>query len=285
MKKLNLGKILLVLIVPLAAAWLGLQLFSGLPPGEAAMAEYRLANLTCGSCAAKVDGALRALPGIETVEVDLTSNRGRVVFDPRKVDSRTIAATLTAAGYPARLRAELTADEYLALTREQEKLGQQYLARIGERLLARGDFEALVAQRAQDVSPAERTGLRRALWDKVLQRELMLEAAARNGVFVQEGEIDARLAELGRRHQGFEQMIAQRYPDRQALRTQLRDDMTIERNLESHVFAGTSSPQQKQQLFRQWLGDLQNTTEVVIFDPEFKALAQGGSGCGGGCCG
>jgi len=248
-------------------------------PEQDAMAEYRLENLSCGSCVRNIENALNNLTGVSSVEVNLTSNRGRVTFDPQLTDSESIAATISAAGYPARLRTELSPDEYLSLGQEQEQLGQQYLARIGERLLARSDFEAIVQQRNATTPPELR-----ALWSEVVQRELLLSAAAQNGILVQEGEIDLRLAELQQQHAGFEKLIATRYPDRTLFRAQLREDMIIQRNLDQYVFSGLTSQSQKQQRFQQWFTKLQDSTEVVIFDPEIKALTTGGSGCGGSCC-
>jgi len=249
------------------------------------MAEYRLQNLSCGSCVGKIEAALASVDGVGRVDIDLTSNRGRILFDPARIDSQSIADTISAAGYPAQLHEELSADQYLSLSREQEQLGQRYLARIGDRLLSRSDFNILLEQRSAGTSDEQRTVQRRALWNEVLQRELMLNAASANGIVVQDGEVDARIAELNQQHPGFEQVIAQRYPDHQLFREQMREEMVIERNLERHVFAGTASQQQKQRLFQEWFNDLQNNTEVVIFDPEIKALSRGGSGCGGGCCG
>ena len=89
---------------------------------NAALAEFQIEKLTCGSCVSNIENALVKLGGIDSVEVNLTSNRGRVTYDPAEVDSQVIAETITSAGYPATLRMELSSDEYLSLQQEQASL-------------------------------------------------------------------------------------------------------------------------------------------------------------------
>lgn len=262
---------------------------SGTTLANAALAEYQIEKMTCGSCVGNIETALRALGGVGSVDINLTSNRGRVTYDPRKLDSQTIAQSITAAGYPAKLRLELDSDEYVALQKEQAQLGQDYLARIGDRLLARADFEELLKQRSRGaVPPGQNDQLWKTVWQDVLQRELMLSAAEQNEVIVQEGEVDVRLDELRKGHQGLEELVVKRYGSMEAFRTRLHEDMIINRNIEDHVYAGLSTPGEQQGKLQQWYTELQNNTDVIIFDTRLKALSQRSGGCGsggGGCCG
>jgi copper chaperone CopZ len=94
------SRILLPLALVLAFA--GIFFFAGnRPAADLALAEFRVANLTCGSCVANVSNALAGVAGIAEVTVNLTSGRARVAFDPEKVADADIAARITAAGYPA----------------------------------------------------------------------------------------------------------------------------------------------------------------------------------------
>ena len=99
----------LVCIAVLAAVWMFYP--SGINPANAALAEYQIEKMTCGSCVGNIEKALSALEGVGTVEVNLTSNRGRVTYDPTEIDSRAIAEVITGAGYPASLRLELDPQE------------------------------------------------------------------------------------------------------------------------------------------------------------------------------
>lgn len=272
-------------LVALVAAWLFYP--SGINLANAALAEYQIERMTCGSCIGKIETALTDLSGVDSVDINLTSNRGRVIYDPNELDSRAIAETITAAGFPAQLRLELDADEYLALQQEQAQLGQDYLARIGDRLLARADFEALVLQRSRGaVASSQNDQLWKTVWQDVLQRELMLSAAEQNQVVVQTGEVDARLDELRKGHKGLEGLVTKRYGNMDNFRTRLHEDMIINRNIENYVYAGITDPGKQQGKLRQWYTELQNNTEVIIFDTRLKAVSKSGGGCGsgGGCC-
>ena len=278
---------LCLVLAALAAAWFFYP--SGTNLANAALAEYQIEKMTCGSCIGNIETALVGLGGVGSVDINLTSNRGRVTYDPNELDSQSIAEAITAAGYPAKLRLELDSDEYLALQQEQAQLGQEYLARIGDRLLARSDFEGLVMQRSRGaVAPGQNDQLWQMVWQDVLQRELMLSSAEENKVVVQDGEVEARLDELRKGHQGLDDLLVKRYGSMDVFRARLHEDMIINRNIEDHVYAGIENPAQQQSKLQQWYAELQNNTDVIIFDQRLKALSQSsGGGCGsggGGCC-
>jgi len=278
---------LCLVLAALVAAWLFYP--SGTNLANAALAEYQIEKMTCGSCIGNIETALTDLGGVGKVDINLTSNRGRVIYDPSALDSQTIAEAITAAGYPAKLRLQLDPAEYVALQQEQAQLGQEYLARIGDRLLARADFEELVKQRSRGaVASGQDDKLWKTVWQEVLQRELMLSAAEQNKVVIQDGEVDVRIDELRKGHQGLEELVTKRYGSMGAFRSRIREDMIINRNIEDYVYAGIENPAQQQSKLQQWYTGLQNNTDVIIFDQRLKTLSQSsGGGCGsggGGCC-
>jgi copper chaperone CopZ len=62
------------------------------------MPEIVVKGMSCGHCAAAVTRALKGLPGVTQVQVDLAS--GRVVYESdRPVDAEEIARVIKAAGY------------------------------------------------------------------------------------------------------------------------------------------------------------------------------------------
>jgi len=282
-KSLKLYVSLCLGLAAIAVAWFLYP--SGTTLANAALAEYQIEKMTCGSCVGNIEAALKSLGGVGSVDINLTSNRGRVTYDPSMLDSQAIAKSITAAGYPAKLRLELAPDEYVALQQEQAQLGQDYLARIGDRLLARADFDALLKQRSRGAVPPEQNDqLWKTVWQDVLQRELMLSAAEQNEVIVQEGEVDVRLDELRKGHQGLEELVVKRYGSMDIFRARLREDMVLNRNIEDHVYAGLKNPGEQRNKLQQWYSELQNNTDVIIFDSRLKALSQSSGGCGGGCC-
>ncbi|MCB0192086.1 MAG: cation transporter [Anaerolineae bacterium] len=56
-------------------------------------------GMTCLGCAANVELALRALPGVEDVTVDFPAKQATVMFDPTLTDSEYMAAAITEVGY------------------------------------------------------------------------------------------------------------------------------------------------------------------------------------------
>lgn len=277
----------LLLCVGLTMAWLLVS--GGVDQSRAALAEYDLEKLTCGSCVAKIETALADVRGVGDVQVDLTRERGRVQFDPAVTDAKAIAQTIASAGYPATLRTQLSAEELAALRDEEFKLGEKYVAKIGVRYVSRVEFEDRVTQTTgqnTNSSPDAVSAAWRQTWKEMLQRELLLSAAAQNEVTVQPGEVDARLQEITEQHQGLEDLIIAEYGSRENFRASLREDMIIQRNLENHVVAGISDPEQRESLLQSWYADLNQRTEVKIFDPRLKTLTTSGAGgCGGSCCG
>lgn len=272
---------LFALTVVIAVAWAVFPVAAD--SSGSALAEYQIEKMTCGSCVGKIEKALSDLDGIASVEVNLTSNRGRIIFDPERIDSKSIAQMITAAGYPARLRLELDSQEYMAMQQEQAQLGQKYLAKIGDRLLARSEFEQLVRQSSANAGVAQPGDqLWQAVWKDLLQRELLLSAAEQNQIVIQDVEVDARLDELRQQHQGLDQIVVERFGGMDSFRQRLREEMIINRNLEDHVYAGVTAAEERQSRLQSWYGELQKNTEVIIFDQKLKTVSQGGGGCA--CC-
>ncbi len=68
------------------------------PVEEAALA---VGGMTCASCVAQVEKALRSVPGVEASQVNLARGSAAVRFDPQRTDPGTIASAISAAGYTA----------------------------------------------------------------------------------------------------------------------------------------------------------------------------------------
>lgn len=61
----------------------------------------RVSGMTCNGCVKHVDAALRGVPGVTAVEVDLANGRAKVVHDPDKAPVPALVAAVDAAGYEA----------------------------------------------------------------------------------------------------------------------------------------------------------------------------------------
>jgi len=56
-------------------------------------------DVSCEHCVHAIDGALSPLPGVESVETDLTSKTVRLRYDPSQTPMKTIESALDDAGY------------------------------------------------------------------------------------------------------------------------------------------------------------------------------------------
>lgn len=283
-----------VLGAAVVAAALLLSVGLGWFPGgetrvDAAMAEFSVKNMTCASCVGTINAALGQLDGIEKVDIVVTTGRSQVLYDPRQLDAETIARTITASGFPATVRLQMSSDDYRALQAEEGRLAETYLARIGSRLIPRADFEKqlerTLGSMPLDNRPDALQQVRADLWQDLLQRALLLAAAEANQVVVPQGEVDLRIEELRSATPDFESAVLARYEDRDQFVQQLQEDLIIRRNIELNVVAGIEDPREQRLKLNQWFQEVSRQTPVVIFDPQLKQAAAGsGSGCGGGCC-
>ena len=61
-------------------------------------------GMTCNNCVRHVSQALRGLPGVSDVQVDLAAAEARVQHDPGRVSIGELVAAVEGAGYEAAAR-------------------------------------------------------------------------------------------------------------------------------------------------------------------------------------
>ena len=287
------NRLLIGLSVIVIALVTGIGLFAADKDASAglAMTEMSVTKLTCGACVANITNALADLPGIESVEISVTTGRSQVLFNPELVDAEQIAQVVTATGYPATVTRQLSNEQYLAIQNEEAKLAEIYVAKIGDRLLGRDEFELLVKQKMlasgyQD-RPEMQAQIASQTWQSLKQRMLLLGDAEKNQVVVQDGEVDLKITQL-QKMPNYESFVAG-FSSADEFFRQTKEDMIINKNIQENVLAGVVSPAQKQARFNQWFQDLISNAPVTIYDTALKQTSSQqkgscGSG-GGGCCG
>ncbi|GAB6081810.1 hypothetical protein JCM30471_07240 [Desulfuromonas carbonis] len=282
--------IVLVGLTAVIALALGVGLFwpQKLQSDQAALVELGIDKLTCGSCVENVREALADLPGLGLIEVNVTRGSGRVEFDPQQVDAEIIARRISAAGYPSRVAARLSVSEYAALRNRHQDLAGKYVAQIGNRFLSRAEFETTLALRSKTIAGKEQTAgpaLQQAVWQDLLQRELLLNAAEIQKVVVQDGEVDLRLNSIRKSHPDFAKLVTERFGTLENLRHQVKNEMIIEKNLRENILPTGLNADEKSVFFERWYSTLVDATPVTIFDPSLAMDAtRRASGCGGSCC-
>ena len=68
-------------------------------PAGAQTVAYTVEGMSCSGCSGKVAAALKKLPGVYTVNVDLGKHIARIAFDPKKVTHDQIKAAISKADY------------------------------------------------------------------------------------------------------------------------------------------------------------------------------------------
>jgi len=68
-----------------------------------------ISGMTCASCVSHVEGALKELPGVSNVVVNLAANKANLSYDPRRVKLDQMRRAVDDVGY-AVPTAELTLD-------------------------------------------------------------------------------------------------------------------------------------------------------------------------------
>ncbi|BCA86155.1 mercuric reductase [Enterococcus saigonensis] len=61
---------------------------------------FNISGMSCEHCVARVEGAIKALPGVKKVKINLKKNNGVVKYDDSQLTDEKIIAAVTAAGYP-----------------------------------------------------------------------------------------------------------------------------------------------------------------------------------------
>jgi len=253
--------------------------------GNFALVEMQVDKLTCGSCVKNISNALAEVAGIGDVDVNLSNGRARVEFLPERTDVVSVASTITKAGYPAKVLQILSQAEYKNFREDENRLASRFVGRIGDQLISREKFAQMVAELEGATRPGSGNILKSA-WENILQRELLLEAANRNGVVVQDGEVDLEVQKIIGSGKLSDSQIEDRFGGREEFHLWLKEKMVIERNITQNVVQDEKDALRRRTLLNRWYGDLVGRTPVAIFDPALKSIVAGsGKGCGGSCCG
>jgi len=62
-------------------------------------AEFNVPSITCSICSGKIQGGLKGMSGIETVDVDLKSQQVKVAYNPEEVKPQDIKKKIMTMGY------------------------------------------------------------------------------------------------------------------------------------------------------------------------------------------
>ncbi len=85
--------------------------------------QYHIDGMSCAACSSAVERVTRKLAGVESSDVNLTTNRMTIVYDESQVTPEMIGEKVSKAGFAARLLVE--EDERAAKAREEKEWEEQ----------------------------------------------------------------------------------------------------------------------------------------------------------------
>ncbi len=108
----GLLQVVLALVVALALVWLALKMFErqrsvptgrGVPPARAVLdsVELQIGGIESPTDALTVQAALQRTPGVAGVQVDPSSGRARITYDPNRTHPDQLIAVVRQAGFQA----------------------------------------------------------------------------------------------------------------------------------------------------------------------------------------
>ncbi len=99
---------------------------AGYPAGTE-QTRLQITGMTCASCVGKVDRALRAVPGVVEVNVNLADDSAVVTHAAGLVALDALTQASTAAGYPATVATKTTTQDHASLKREEaQEIGRSF---------------------------------------------------------------------------------------------------------------------------------------------------------------
>ena len=106
-----------MLLIIAAAVVVGVFAFSvRLEASANSVAILRAHGMTCGSCASRIEQALKGGEGVASVQVNVAAGEVVVGYDSQKVRPEAIAERITGSGYGCSITQVLTPEQYAAMT-------------------------------------------------------------------------------------------------------------------------------------------------------------------------
>ena len=81
-----------------------------------------ITGMTCANCVATIERNLKRLPGVQSAEVNLASERAMVTFDPSLVGQEAIVGRIRRAGYDVAVGEEILILRRLSDAGEAQRL-------------------------------------------------------------------------------------------------------------------------------------------------------------------
>jgi len=261
-----------------------------------------VSGMGCSSCAPIVEAALKNVNGVKSIVVDLFSNKAIVDFNPAVIsDPEILAQRVSQSGYPTSVDKILNPSELAQAVAIAEEKAKEYFATVNEIDIPIAEFDREVQRAAAKYTKLYganlfNTNRGKALLQKIkaqtaqqlINEGLMYQEVLKAKIEVSNAEVEAAIGGLQRKlgitnDQKFENWLSVKQLSQVELKAKLRKQLAINKYLNNYILADSANDFERQKAYYAWYQNLQQLSDVTIYDANVKAAlaaAQGAGGCG-----
>jgi copper chaperone CopZ len=267
---------------------------------DTAKVVFQVDNMSCSGCISTIKSSLAGYEGIQDIIVDISGGVAEVYYNSRKIkDVNPMASSITASGYPARVRQILTAEQM----RKEEALAASrakfYIASVGGWDISRTDFSTELAFAKKGYQKAYGENVFSGDKGKTVLDSIKAQIVSRlinEGIQMQEVQRAGYRLDPKMGDREFEKFLTQKELDLEGLKATLGENgypfdyfmkkfenrVLLSRYLDEKVLGAAASDYDKQNQYRAWFNTARVLSKVTIYDQELKRITRNPSS-GGGC--
>lgn len=270
---------------------------------DTAKVVFQVDGMSCSGCIATIKSSLAGYQGIRDIIVNIAGGTAEVYYDSGKIkDLESLASSITASGYPARISEMMTADQVKEAQAVSTARAKFYIASVGGWDISRTDFDTELAHAVSRYKKAYGQQVFSGSQGKNALDSIKAQIVSRlvnEGIQMQEVQrvgyrIEPRIVD-----QEFDKFLAQKNIDPEGLKTSLENNgypfdyfmrkfenrVLLRHYIENEVLDHAASDYDKQQQYLAWFNNAKTLSKVTIYDKQLERLTQSQSagGCGSSC--
>jgi copper chaperone CopZ len=269
-----------------------------------ARATIAVQGMTCSGCISQIKASLDDLDGIGDVHVDLKNGHVTVTYDSAKLrDTGRIAEAITAAGYPAKLKQNLTAKQIENENRLNASKSTKYIARVGDWEILRTDYETELKHARQryrnvygdnvfegDRGRALITDIKSQVVLRLIDEGVQLNEIRKSNYKIPSDTykkaFNRFLKQRSMSSEEFKRTVNESGLDYDYFLKKFENRVTINTYVEEHILSGLSNEQNAQQQYTDWFKNARLLAVTVYYDKEIETIVKSSnrpSGCQNSC--
>jgi len=270
---------------------------------------FQVDNMSCSGCIATIKSSLAGYAGIQDIIVDIAGGETEVYYDSQQIkDVNSLASSISASGYPAKVSRILTADQISKADAIAASRAKFYIASVSGWDISRSDFNtelAFAKKRyqeaygenvfANDQGKTMLDSLKAQVVSRLINEGIQMQEVQRAGYRVDPKMVDTEFAQfMNQKELDLEKLNASLgkngYPFDYFMK-RFENQVLLNRYLDEKVLGGAANDYDKQNQYQTWFNNARVLSKVTIYDSQLKQLTRSqssGSGCGqssgASCC-